>query len=552
MNSTPQNGAHARRHRPLRGELCPQRLSRPGLLVGLTALIWLLLRTGAKPSRLGYPCQQSALAIAAGAVGVPLTAALVAGRVGLLRFMRSTTGKLCGGFIAASLLIMFAAASYETAPAAVETLLAPSEYQPDIYFVRYSRGSDGPRFGGIDDLVTLMGASGLKLHRSQTTTPAAGPAGLIDADDVVLIKINAQWAERGGTNTDLLRGLIQRIVEHADGFVGEIVIADNGQGAGRLDRTDNNAEDRTQSPQRVAYEFAEGGFRVSAFLWDGIRHSSVGEYADGNYESGYVVNPVYDPETAVRVSYPKFRTAYGTYLSYKHGIWDQDRAIYEADRLVVINLPVLKTHSIYGVTAAVKNHMGVVSQALSTDSHNGVGRGGLGSVMADVRMPNLNILDCVWILAAPGSGPAASYAAADFRNQLAASVDPVALDAWSVRHILLPQLAQNGFQPVQYWAQDPDNPAGKFRQYLDRTLNELLIAGRPCTNDDSSARLHVWSGDLDRDGDLDLRDFAVVPGCFQDSDALPHVCGEFDYDLNGQLDLRDFAALQRQYTGAYQ
>jgi hypothetical protein len=53
--------------------------------------------------------------------------------------------------------------------------------------------------------------------------------GLIAKDDFVIIKVNCHWNERGGTNTDLVKALIQVIVDHPDGFTGEIIVADNGQ-----------------------------------------------------------------------------------------------------------------------------------------------------------------------------------------------------------------------------------------------------------------------------------------------------------------------------------
>jgi len=368
----------------------------------------------------------------------------------------------------------------------------PPGYAPDVFLVNDARGPTATRFGGVDDLVTCMGAYGTKFHRSVNETATSGPAGLIDRDDVVAIKVNAQWAERGGTNTDVLRGVIRQIVEHPDGFVGEVVVADNGQGLGQLNRADNNAEDITQSVQDVVNGFVSEGWRISGMLWDTIRTNSVGEYADGDMNDGYIVNPTLDPETSVRVSYPKFRTAYGTRVSYKNGIWSTVANSYDPDKLVVINVPVLKTHSIYAVTAAVKNHMGLITQLLSTDSHSGVARGGLGSVLAEARRPDLTILDAIWVLARPGYGPSASYANATRRNQLVASTDPVALDIWSVKNILIPEIIANGYTYANYRdTQDPDNPNSTFRNYLDRSMNEMLLGGIDTTNDLGAINLHV-------------------------------------------------------------
>jgi uncharacterized protein (DUF362 family) len=371
----------------------------------------------------------------------------------------------------------------------------PTDYHPPIYLVNDARGIEPGRYGGVDDLITLMGLNGLKWHQSPVTTTTSGPDGLIAPDDVVLLKINAQWAERGGTNTDVLRGVIRRIIEHPDGFAGEVIVADNGQGSGSLTRTENNAEDHHQSPQDVAADFANEGWPVGTFLWDTIRSVAVDEYDVGDLSDGYVVSSTLDPESLIRVSYPKFRSPAGHYVSYKYGIWSQASQSYDSDRLVVINMPVFKTHSIYRITGAVKNHMGVVTTRFYTDSHNGVAFGGLGTILAEVRMPDLTVLDCIWILAHPDMGPWAYYEYASRRDQLVASTDPVALDSWATKHIMIPQITENGYTYDDYhgW-QDPDNPGSIFRSYLDASMSEMLAAGIETTNDYSAAEVYVWDG----------------------------------------------------------
>src|SRR5208283_2170900 len=141
--------------------------------------------------------------------------------------------------------------------------------------------------------------------------------------------------------------------------------------------------------------------------------------------------------TRIKVSYPKFKTKFGTYVSFKMGIWDQDKKSYDGRKLKVLNVPVLKTHGIYGVTACVKHYMGVGSDKLDTGSHASVGRGGMGTEMAQTRTPILNILDAMWINANPRNGPRTTYAAATRTNILMASRDPVALDYWAVKHVVM-------------------------------------------------------------------------------------------------------------------
>ena len=50
------------------------------VLIGIAALIWVLIRTGRKPSRIVYPCQRAALVTSWAFLGVPVLAVIVAGR----------------------------------------------------------------------------------------------------------------------------------------------------------------------------------------------------------------------------------------------------------------------------------------------------------------------------------------------------------------------------------------------------------------------------------------------------------------------------------------
>jgi len=192
------------------------------IVVGVVALLWLLLRSGTKPSRLMYPCQQSAFSLATAAFGAPLVGAVMAGRESVAAILRCGVNQVAGGMFAMLGLVLWAAASMKSSSTTI-LLTPPADYRPPVFLVSDVRGVSPGRFGGVDDLITLMGAHGLKWHRSAATGATSGPEGLIDSDDVVIIKINGQWSERGGTNTDVLRGVIRRIVEHPDGFVGDTV-----------------------------------------------------------------------------------------------------------------------------------------------------------------------------------------------------------------------------------------------------------------------------------------------------------------------------------------
>lgn len=103
---------------------------------------------------------------------------------------------------------------------------------------------------GLDQLINEMEMSGDYFYRT-----ASHPNGTVAADDVIVIKVNDQWGSRSGgdnegrlvTNTDVLK--LWRIVNHPDGFNGEIVIAENTQNVyPSWDDNSANAEDKRLSP----------------------------------------------------------------------------------------------------------------------------------------------------------------------------------------------------------------------------------------------------------------------------------------------------------------
>ncbi|MFQ5653694.1 MAG: DUF362 domain-containing protein [Planctomycetota bacterium] len=382
-------------------------------------------------------------------------------------------------------------------------LSPPGTYRAQVYHVTdCPPNPTGAHFVGLDNLILLMGSEGLKLYDSAEESPVAGPGGIVAADDVVVIKINYQWSERGGTNVDLLRGLVQRIVEHPDGFAGEIVICENAQFASvnGFNRSNNNAQNIGLSPHDVVVEFQGLGWSISHYDWTAIRNISVGEYSAGNMSSGYVLYP-YDSQLQGRVSYPKFQSAAGTYISLRHGIWDTTAGAYDREHLKFINVPVLKSHhATYGITACVKNYMGTVTGALGTNSHNSIHYGILGALLGEIQLADLNLLDCIWVNANPYSGPWTDYGEATRRDELVASVDPVAADIWSAVNILIPAFIANGHSPPwPYPSADPGNPGSAFRQYLDNSMSRILSAGYEVTNDPAQIDLFTWDGVIQTD-----------------------------------------------------
>ena len=519
------------------------------LVSGLFALLWVLLRSGSKPSRFAYPCQQAALSTATLAFGGPLVAGLIAARRKVVAGLRTRTGIAVAalGFAAASgMWGYFSRAEERPVPA----VTPPAGYRAEVFHVtNCAEDPAGDRHIAVDNLITLMGRNGLKLYQAPDETLLTGPDGIIARDDVVAIKINYQWSDRGGTNTDVLRGLIRRLVDHPAGFSGEIVVCENAQFASTnsFDRAANNAQDTSLSPHDVVVGFQTLGYRVSHYDWTTRRGTQVDEYASGDLNDGYVVYD-YDAVLDGRISYPKFRTEYGTYVSLKHGVWDPGSGVYDRQRLKFINMPVLKSHgAVYGATSCVKNYMGVVTGALSTNSHSSIQWGILGALLGEIRPADLNVLDCIWINADPNSGPWSSYAEATRVDQLVASVDPVAADMFAVKNILIPGFLSNGHTPPwPYPSADPDDPASRFREYLDNSMAYILAAGYSVTNDLGS--IDVFSGngragDFNSDSAVDMSDYLDFKGCFTGSGGGPvgAECAAADFDGDTDVDCDDWA-----------
>ncbi len=318
------------------------------------------------------------------------------------------------------------------------------------------------RHVGVECLLDLMGGEKVKFYRSRRRSRLGGRKGLIAPDDVVLIKVNAQWKYRGCTNSDVVRGLIQRVLEHPDGFAGEVVLIENGQdwGSFRCDtghqygnsEVHANANERSHSFTYLVESIFQDP-RVSSYLLDRIGRRWIDQ--DDHEIDGY--------RRFEDVSYPCFTTAAGHRVELREGIWNGTGY---SQNLKLINVPVLKHHGGAFLTAALKNTYGILSMK---DGHSDFRHySGLGQTCAkmivSVRPPVLNIIDAIWVshYSLEGYPPGTTTR----MNQLLAGQDPVALDYWAAKYILHP------IDGAEY--HDPDIP--EIRVWLDDAAE--VINGR--------------------------------------------------------------------------
>lgn len=339
------------------------------------------------------------------------------------------------------------------------------------------------RHAGVESLLFALAARGTRFYRAAAVHPLAAPDGLIGPDDTVLVKVNAQWKYRGCTSSDVVRGLVQRVLDHPDGFTGEVVIVENGQDRGSLNcdtqygcdggtnEVHANAENERHSFSWLVTELFRDA-RVGQRLFDPIRTRFVA--AGDHVTEGF--------RRVGTTSYPCFNTPRGTRVEVKEGLWTGSG--HDTSRLKLINVPVLKDHKDLNVTAVLKHVYGLfTTYDAGYDIHDPARA---GRAMADfltlVRPMALNVLDCTWVSHASLCGyPPSTTTRVD---TLLGGLDPCALDAWAARHVLLPASGDP--------AHDPDRP-GFFRTYLTAARDAINaaggLAGKAVTIDDASMRV---------------------------------------------------------------
>ncbi len=360
------------------------------------------------------------------------------------------------------------------------------------------------RHRGVDSLFRLLAEGGQALFQTNQPHPWGSPDGMIAPDDVVLIKVNCQWKCRGTTNTDLVRGLIHRILQHPDGFRGEVVIFENGQGQGAFDgdpdawgsyaqwpQIDNgiwvNAEEENILTVDYLVNTVFAGAPVSSYLLDPITWTFITDTDHTTDGYRHVDN----------VSYPCFTTANGNRVELKEGIWTGSG---HSGNLKLINIPVFKHHDGTGITGALKHTYGILSMGdgYSFIRHYTKSGQQCGKMFTLVRAPVLNIIDAIWVSQDSLCGyPPSTTTRTDI---LLGGIDPVALDYHTSKHILLPI---GGTYANQH---DPDSFSGLVNHLTNAqtTINNNGGIGGQMTNQGDS-NIDLVTADADSEPSPDVK-----------------------------------------------
>jgi hypothetical protein len=334
-----------------------------------------------------------------------------------------------------------------------------------------------------------------------------GTGEFIGPDDIVLLKPNAQWWNQGATNTNAMKAFIEMVVE-LPGFHGEVIIADNHH------FPENNSRGWTTEKRNgdfnlnelVAYFQDRGQRNVTRYHWHDGGPSIKGLW--GGAENGGVINGPEDGDGYVwkndlvytspsgrkaMMSYPVFTSRYsGITIDFMRGPWKDGH--YLKRKMKFINFSGLNHHGSTGVTASIKNYLGICDMTCGhrgkkpegyynfhfvggsnfhwrlkavlekfgwNDYLSSIG-GCVGYFMRNVRMADLNIVEAEWV----GYGSKSDSRLRVQTKAMLASVDPVALDYTAAKEVLLPATHENTKETKFIVNNDPDSQDSPFREFL--------------------------------------------------------------------------------------
>jgi hypothetical protein len=375
-----------------------------------------------------------------------------------------------------------------------------------------------------------------------------GLARVVGADDVVIVKVSAQWWNQGMTNVAATRRVIEQILA-VPGFRGEVIVFENthfrlANGSGLSRAWTRPSERNVDVPGwntlgDLVPHFAAlgapvgfvglvdgGASELAGDHWHDPEHAH-GEYggdgrgpiANGDARDGYhwdfarafrlrrsLVDHAQTPLTWPRFTSP----VSGLVVDLKDGVLRREagggggaRLAPVGRKLTWISLVTANEHTATGFTGCCKSAMGIVDMSagrLGSDprvrdyqSVHYFGApdaswrmaGPLAHFAREVRAPDLYLAVAEWVAATP-AGPAWNEDERDARlaaesahhtRTVVAGSDPVAVDTWCVRNLLMPI---KGARAATYDLDDPDSKVTRFLRYYRQvygggTMDESLI-----------------------------------------------------------------------------
>jgi len=354
-----------------------------------------------------------------------------------------------------------------------------------------------------------------------------GIASVVGGDDVVIVKVSAQWWNQGMTNVAAVKRVIEHVVERP-GFRGEVIVFENthfrladGSGLARawVRPSERNVDvpgwtklgdliphfrERGAPVSFVGLidagpsalsgdEWHDPGHAAGVYGGDGRGPIEPGDPRDGyhwDFGRTFRLRKTWFDDARTPLTWPRFTSpASGLVVDLQDGVLRREagRLVPTGRKLTWINVTTANEHAATGFTGACKSTMGVVDMsagALGTHErargyqsvhYFGQGTpnaswrmaGPLAQFAREVRAPDLIVTVAEWIAFEPRTPTDEdlrhSAATCTQARTVVAGRDPVAIDAWVVRNLMIETPSAN--RKAHFDLDDPDAKFTKFLRY---------------------------------------------------------------------------------------
>ena len=350
---------------------------------------------------------------------------------------------------------------------------------------------------------------------------AGGIEKLIGKNDIVVLKPNAQWWNQGRTNLAAMKGFIDLVLTIPD-FNGEVIVAennhfmddslpeeekDNVRGWIHLSEINGEIDDVKHNLNTLIELFHKKGYpNVTKYHWrdggpkgdiwgNGQNGGIVKSPAEGDgyvwTDDEYIFSGFFGlKKWKVKMTYPVFTSKYSDItIDLKNGAFKRDGNggghYFEDVNVKLINFSALNNHGgDTGITASIKNYMGIMDLScgwwgLKPEGYfnvHGVGEeyyphamaGAIAYFIKNIRKADFNIVTAEWV----GWGHRTNIDKATRTRTILASNDPIAMDYYSSKNIVLPLSKSRNLH-------DPDHPnsaISKFLNLAQLTLGEGVLS----------------------------------------------------------------------------
>lgn len=368
-----------------------------------------------------------------------------------------------------------------------------------------------------------------------------GIESVVGTNDVVIIKVSAQWWNQGMTNVAAVKRTIEHILT-IEGFDGEVIVFENvhfrladGSGLARAwtheSERNVDVEGWNKLGDLIAHfealgapvsfvglidagenELATSGWhdpdhQHGVYGGDGRGPIQLGEDRDGycwDFDNEFRVQRSMVDDAKVPLTWPVFTSPHsGLVVDLRAGLFRRESGgrVPVEQPLTFINMTTANEHASVGFTGATKSSMGLVDMSAGyagthplTDGYMSVHyfghpdakwrmAGPLAHFAKEVRTPDLFLTVAEWVALTPAEGGDQSHdirhdSATAVRSQtVVAGTDPVAIDVWCIRNLLMPL---QGANQSMYDLDDESSSMVAFLRYYREvygsgTLDESLV-----------------------------------------------------------------------------